>query len=258
MFGKALNRINKMSLDDDKISAEEICQKDIFYEDKVGIVAANKEEEEVNKDKEEEEGIANKEEDDQCRCSCFAFSFKDFFSNLFGEKKCSDKANKESESNKGNGEDTCPEIPECQEHPYSKDCKLYGQDYEELKRSLVSSSSLFHDSKFPPSNSSLSFTEPGDKISWLRPHQLCDLPQLFVDGAGRFDVVQGELGDCWLLAAMSSLAMDHTILHQVIPPGQGFGEELQYVGMFRFRWVIILLVFDISTYDEGSGSMVSG
>ena len=26
---------------------------------------------------------------------------------------------------------------------------------------------------------------------------------------------QGELGDCWLLAAMSSLAMDHNLFHQV-------------------------------------------
>ena len=31
----------------------------------------------------------------------------------------------------------------------------------------------------------------------------------------RFDVNQGELGDCWLLAALASLAMDQDLLHQV-------------------------------------------
>jgi calpain len=46
--------------------------------------------------------------------------------------------------------------------------------------------------------------------------------------------MQGDLGDCWLLAAMSSLAMNQTLLQQVLPPGQGFGTE-EYVGMFRFR-----------------------
>ena len=128
-------------------------------------------------------------------------------------------------------------MKECQEHPYSKDFKLYGQDYDDLKTFLVSSGSLFNDPCFPPCPDSLSFNELGEKISWLRPHQLSANPQLFVDGAGRFDVVQGELGDCWLLAAMSSLAMDHSILHQVIPQGQGFGEDCHYVGMFRFRYV---------------------
>ena len=50
-------------------------------------------------------------------------------------------------------------------------------------------------------------------------------------------ILQGNLGDCWLLAAMASLAMNPTLLQQVVPPGQGFTTEHDYVGLFKFRYV---------------------
>lgn len=37
--------------------------------------------------------------------------------------------------------------------------------------------------------------------------EICDDPQLFVEGYSRFDVQQGELGDCWLLAAVANLTL---------------------------------------------------
>ena len=46
---------------------------------------------------------------------------------------------------------------------------------------------------------------------------------------------QGQLGDCWVLAAMSSLAMDDNLFDQVLPPGQNFQDD--YVGIFKFRLV---------------------
>ena len=46
----------------------------------------------------------------------------------------------------------------------------------------------------------------------------------------------GELGDCWLLAAMASLAMRRDLLDQVIVPNQDF--ESNYNGKFYFKfWV---------------------
>ena len=56
-----------------------------------------------------------------------------------------------------------------------------------------------------------------------------------MDGTSRFDVEQGSLRDCWLLAAMSSLAMRSDLLDQVIFPDQSFRHP-NYVGSFRFRF----------------------
>ena len=51
--------------------------------------------------------------------------------------------------------------------------------------------------------------------------------------------ILGELGDCWLLAAMASLAMRRDLLDQVILPNQDF--ESEYDGKFHFRfWVFYI------------------
>ena len=40
-------------------------------------------------------------------------------------------------------------------------------------------------------------------------------PQLFTGGASRFDVAQGMLGNCWLVAAIASLTQDQILLNKV-------------------------------------------
>ena len=43
------------------------------------------------------------------------------------------------------------------------------------------------------------------------------------------DIKQGMLGDCWLLAAIASLAEDETILKTVVPPDQDFDSRYAHL-----------------------------
>lgn len=111
------------------------------------------------------------------------------------------------------------------------------QSYEEIRAECIESGALWEDPDFPATDSSIYFENPPSAwpdIEWLRPSEICDDPQLFVDGASRMDVNQGILGDCWLLAAVSCLATNEKLLHRVIPDGQSFTEE--YGGVFKFEF----------------------
>ena len=57
-------------------------------------------------------------------------------------------------------------------------------------------------------------------LQWLRPHQMVTNPALYVDGTSRRDVIQGILGDCWLLSTCAALAKKEELLHRVLPPDQ--------------------------------------
>ena len=71
--------------------------------------------------------------------------------------------------------------------------------------------------------------EPADKpfnngqpVRWLRPHEIAGAVDgqldLIKDGLAAGDVAQGELGDCYLLGAMSSIA-SRNLLGPLIKPG---------------------------------------
>ena len=59
-------------------------------------------------------------------------------------------------------------------------------------------------------------------------------PEMYVKERDRFDINQGEIGDCWFLAALANLADDDEAFNKVVPTGQGFGPG--YCGIFRFRF----------------------
>ena len=42
-----------------------------------------------------------------------------------------------------------------------------------------------------------------------------DPPKLFVDGMSSHDVTQGKLGNCWFVAACSSLALEPSLIEKV-------------------------------------------
>ena len=63
--------------------------------------------------------------------------------------------------------------------------------------------------------------------------QLVADPEFIVGGANRLDVVQGSLGDCWLIAAVAALAESKPAFKLVVPEGQNFNPD-HYRGMFRY------------------------
>ncbi|RCN39845.1 calpain family cysteine protease, partial [Ancylostoma caninum] len=105
---------------------------------------------------------------------------------------------------------------------------------------------LFEDPHFPAQDSSLFFSRrPPKRIDWLRPGEIVREPQLITEGHSRFDVIQGELGDCWLLAAAANLTLKDELFYRVVPPDQSFTEN--YAGIFHFqfwqygKWVDVVI-----------------
>ena len=57
---------------------------------------------------------------------------------------------------------------------------------------------------------------------------------MYVGERDRFDINQGEIGDCWFLAALANLAEDDDAFRRVVPDRQSFSPG-SYCGMFRFE-----------------------
>ncbi|XP_031330436.1 calpain-A-like isoform X3 [Photinus pyralis] len=127
------------------------------------------------------------------------------------------------------------------------------QDFYELRDYHVDNGTLFEDPEFPADSSSLTHNGRTDRhYEWLRPGEIVDDPQLFVEGYSRFDVQQGELGDCWLLAAVANLTLYRRLFFQIVPDDQGFDEK--YAGIFHFRfwqygrWIDVVIDDRLPTY----------
>ncbi|XP_065115686.1 calpain-2 catalytic subunit-like [Paramisgurnus dabryanus] len=117
---------------------------------------------------------------------------------------------------------------------------FHKQDYQSLKRQCLERRTLFCDWTFPAGSESLGYNKLGpyspnaQGVEWKRPKELCANPQFIVDGADRTDICQGDLGDCWLLAAIASLTLNHNVLCRVVPPDQSFSDG--YAGIFHFKF----------------------
>ncbi|CAL9688787.1 unnamed protein product [Knipowitschia caucasica] len=99
---------------------------------------------------------------------------------------------------------------------------------------------LFVDSEFPAddsallSDSSTPICKLKDSITWLRPQEICQSPELFPEDISLGHAKQGLLGDCWLLCACTILLQNKHLLNKVIPLGQPLWGDHEYKGLFHF------------------------
>ncbi|BFZ11476.1 hypothetical protein BsWGS_14514 [Bradybaena similaris] len=109
------------------------------------------------------------------------------------------------------------------------------QKYEEIRAKCLADGTMFEDPEFEALDSSVFFSKkPPRPFEWKRPHEICNNPEWITAGASRFDVRQGELGDCWLLAAVASLTCNEKLFNFVVDPNQSFTNN--YCGIFKFSF----------------------
>ncbi|KAM9732734.1 LOW QUALITY PROTEIN: calpain-5-like [Menidia menidia] len=116
-----------------------------------------------------------------------------------------------------------------------------GQSFVALRRRCQQDGRLFEDPLFPATDQSLFYQRNRlGTITWKRPKDLSSAPRLFVDGISAHDLHQGRLGNCWLVAACSSLASRDALWQKVIPDwkDQEWNQDRpeSYAGIFHFRF----------------------
>ncbi|XP_041641849.1 calpain-9 [Cheilinus undulatus] len=115
------------------------------------------------------------------------------------------------------------------------DTQSDGKSFEQLRRECLQKGVLFEDPDFPATDSSLFFSQSCPvSIEWKRPKEICDNPRFIVGSADRTDICQGQLGDCWLLAAIANLTLKKDALARVVPHDQDF--DRNYAGIFHFQF----------------------
>ncbi|XP_036041454.1 calpain-3 isoform X7 [Onychomys torridus] len=141
----------------------------------------------------------------------------------------------------------------------SQPLKFEGQDFVILKQRCLAQKCLFEDRVFPAGVQALGSHELSQKakmkaITWKRPKEICENPRFIIGGANRTDICQGDLGDCWFLAAIACLTLNERLLFRVIPHDQSFTEN--YAGIFHFQfwrygdWVDVVIDDCLPTYNN--------
>lgn len=125
--------------------------------------------------------------------------------------------------------------------------------FEKLRTEILRSGRLYCDTSFPADESSLYYSQrPPCHIAWMRPGEILATndsnsmtgttprnslaPEFIRDnGANLGELRQGELGDCWVVAALAAISGQPILLERIIPAGQSFRPDW-YAGMFAFRF----------------------
>ncbi|QQP35238.1 Uncharacterized protein FKW44_023402, partial [Caligus rogercresseyi] len=107
---------------------------------------------------------------------------------------------------------------------------------DELLASLEKATPFKDEGEFPIERALGPNLSSESEIEWVRPFETSSEPLLYVDGTSRTDVVQGSLGDCWLLSTAATLAKRRDLIQRVIPAEQTLSpQDPLYNGVIRVR-----------------------
>ena len=120
---------------------------------------------------------------------------------------------------------------------------------------------LWSDPDFPADEASLymdpinepDYVKKDDPIEWKRPHEIYqhaqESPMMVKDGFSPGDVKQGDLGDCWLIGALTVLATNSKLLDNLI-----VADGIQWgFAVFRFfkngKWQYVIVDTRLPCYS---------
>ncbi|XP_023329732.1 calpain-C [Eurytemora carolleeae] len=108
-------------------------------------------------------------------------------------------------------------------------------EYENVRSTCLETGELWTDPDFPANNSSL-FRHGKNQLNivWKRPKELVINPEFIVDTQA-FDILPGKLGDNWFVQCLRCLYSSKGLLYRAVPADQGFLDQDEYCGVFRFR-----------------------
>ena len=112
--------------------------------------------------------------------------------------------------------------------------------------------SFFIDAEFPPAEISLN-KEPGNsrtveaKGGWARFHEVCPAPQLYNGAVNPDAVIQGQIGNCWLISCFAALGLVPEVAEELIYPPFYNPKGIYAVRFWdcgwrrecKWRWIVI-------------------
>ena len=134
--------------------------------------------------------------------------------------------------------------------------KFNNQDYFKIKKECKEEGKLFLDDTFNTLESIRNIDEIKNyKIVWQRPFHITNEPKFRINESK--GVVQGILGNCWLVAAFASLVSQQKLWDKVVPNKniQNFNHD-DYCGIFMFRfwrfgfWIEVVVDDLLPTIDN--------
>lgn len=120
----------------------------------------------------------------------------------------------------------------------------------------------FVDPHFPPRDNSLynplENAYPFDfVVQWRRPHEFMEHPTVFEDDIDPNDIKQGQLGDCWFLSALSSLAERPGLVRRLFVTQEHNDKGVYKIKIFKNGEIVTVTIDDYIPCRYNGGPMFS-